>query len=69
MITIVYDNYYGDWVAVYNDNGDVVFQGHSVSGRDILEALDIPVTTLDASAHAFDDSFPDKLEEITKVTS
>ena len=48
-VLVVYDEG-GDWVALYNE-GLLVDEGHSLSVRQILEALNIPFreATLDLS--------------------
>jgi hypothetical protein len=44
-----------DWIEVYKD-GDLVYEGHSISPGTLLDCLDIPYTYHDITLEAQDGS-------------
>ena len=54
----------GDWVGVY-DHENLIYQGHSVSAKHLLDALGIPYGTLQAAEQLAEDGCcPEKLSEV-----
>jgi hypothetical protein len=53
----------GDWVALYSD-GDKIDEGHSLTPEMVLEALEIPFTSIEVKVDEYGEAdFPDILEK------